>query len=279
MVAESFNATAHAFASLAVPLKLRWLVCVLFAAAAVAEEEAQAEGRSIFNDDVAKFKASYKTLVELMYQSSDGRSHQAKKNEIARLLKSLVAWQIESEKTICTVRVGGRKKGDAGDVYHDSQFDLSLLNVVASSLVRTSSPSKMRGVVTDEARRSYGLPPVDNQFGNGTPNAQKLQAQDGKAAVTKAVKAALAELDLPDGGDPFVHLGALYEEMKSRLAAEIERKESGPTSYPHEVKKRSSVENTQVDEGGGCHGSVTPPPHENRDSKIRRKQGATFDRS
>ncbi len=259
-IAENFNATAHAFASLGVPAPLRWLVCVLFAAAAVAEEEAEKDGHTIFDGEVVKFKASYKTLVELCYQANDGRSHGAKKSEIARQLKALVGWQIKSQKTLCTVRTGGRIKGEQGDEYHDSEFELSILNVIAKSLIREPSPSKMRGVVLDEARAMYKLPPADNRFRPGQSSPKQIQERDAKAAATKAVKAALAELDLPGGGDPFLHLDRQYEEMKRRLALELEKRGETPqTSYPRPVEKVPSVENTQVDEQGGVPDPAHPP--------------------
>jgi hypothetical protein len=283
-IAIVHQATAHGFAALGLPAKLRWIVCVIIGAAAAAESEAAQEGRTIFAENVAKFRASYATLAGLMYHNGDGRTFEAKKKEIARLLKTLIKWQVGKQKTLCTIRPGGKTTSTRGDVYHDTEFELSFLNAIARALLHDPNPERVRSVVCAEVSAMYKLPPFDSRWQVKKPTPEEMQERDHKAALHKALKAALAESDF--GGDPIAYLKALAkaaEDAATRaLVKEPEIRQRVPhytsaevrdhaireaisevlTSGQDNIQDEASVENTLVESIGGVTDASHPPAPE-----------------
>lgn len=251
-IAEVHNATAHGFACIGLPVKFRWLVCVIIAAAAVAEQEAAAEGRAVFDGDVTTFRASYKTLVELMYRHGDGRTFEAKKQEVARLLRAFKQWQERADGvTLCTVRPGGKTEGEKGVEYHETEFDVIFLDAVAKAMARDPRPDRMRAAVRVEVAAMMKLPPFDARWQKKKPDLKEMQKRDRNAAIFKATKAALAESTM--GGDPAAFVEDLARVMMeaARLVpeklAEIRRR--SPQLTPDEARDlaiRAAIEEAQA---------------------------------
>jgi hypothetical protein len=240
------SATCNGLAAIGLPLKFRPLVCAVLAA----------------SNGETHFKASYKVLVNLLFQQGDGRTFNARKCEVRKLLKALRAWQEETKITLCTIRPGGRTKDEQGkDEYHDTEFELVFLDAIAKAMVRNPEPDQMRAAVRVEIAAMMKLPPFDSRWQVKPPTLEQMQQRDKKAAVTKAVKAAAAELDVPAGGDPFAYLDQLHAEAKRQLEIELERRANGgPTSSRNEVEETPSVASEDFEEAGVCLIRHTPRP-------------------
>ena len=247
-ISEVQSATCNGLAAVGLPLKLRPLICAVLAA----------------SNGETHFKASYKVLVSLLFQQGDGRSFNARKCEVRKLLKALRAWQEETKRTLCTIRPGGRTKDQRGkNEYHDTEFELVFLDAVAKAMQRNPEPEKMRAAVRVEIAAMMRLPPFDSRWQIKPPTIEQMQERDKRAAVTKAVKAAAAELDLPAGGDPFVFLEQVHAEAKRQLEMELERRANGGlTSYQNDDEETSSVASEEFEEGGVCLIRHTPPQPE-----------------
>ncbi len=255
-ISEVQSATCNGLATIGLPLKLRPLVCAVLAA----------------SNGETHFKASYKVMVNLLFRQGDGRTFNARKCEVRKLLKALRAWQEATKITLCTITPGGRTKdGQGRDEYHDTEFELVFLNAIAKAMLRNPEPDRMRAAVRVEIAAMMKLPPFDSRWQVKPPTVEETQERNKKAAVTKAVKAAAAELDVPAGGDPFAYLEELHAEAKRRLEIELKQRArrleieserraiQGPTSYQNGVNESSTVASEEVDEGGVCLIRHTPP--------------------
>ena len=246
-ISDVHNATCNAFASLGLPLKLRALVPVILAAYCHDKEAAEAGSTT--------FKASYTTLVGLLFRQGDGRTFEAKKSEVRRLLDALEEWQ-EGNTTLCTIRRGGKTKDQAGrDEFHETEFDLVLLDGLAKAMMRNPEPERMRAAVRMEVAEMMKLPPFDGRWQVKPPPLDKLRDQDRKAALTKAAKAVEATEKL--NGDPLAYAEALAAEIVRQA-----REKYGETSYKDEAEESPSVENAEVEAQGGVSNPTHPdtPP-------------------
>ena len=263
------SATCNAYAVIGLPLKLRPLVDAILAAS---------EGRT-------HFQASQRMLIELLFQQGDGRTYNAKKCEVRDLLKSLTKWQEEKNRTLCTVRTGGRTCGEQGEdkyEYHDTEFELVFLDAIAKAMMRNPQPDRMRAAVLAEISEMMKLPPIDGRWRVKPPTPQQIQERDTKAAVTKSVKAALTELDLPSGGDPFAYLELVHARAIRQLEMELERRANTvPTSYQEGESEKLSAENTQVEWEGGVSDQTHPPAlsDEPKSASLGDDSGAEIARS
>jgi len=245
LISEVKSATCNGYAVIGLPLKLRPLVDAILAAS---------QGRT-------HFQASQKVLVELLFQKGDGRTYAAKKSDVRRMLNALTKWQEQTKRTLCTIRPGGRTRDEQGeDEYHDTEFDLVFLDAVAKAMMRNPQPDRMRAAVQVEISQMMKLPPFDGRWRVKPPTLQQVQERNAKAGVTKIVKAATAELDLPAGGDPFAYLDRMYAVARQQLEMELERRASTPsTSYQEGVSEKLSDEITQVEWEGGVSDPTHPP--------------------
>lgn len=234
------SATCNAYAVIGLPLKLRPLVDAILAAS---------EGQ-------AHFQASQKVLVELLFRQGDGLTINAKKCQVRKLLNALTTWQVHTKRTLCTIRPGGRtpdKQGEDEYEYHTTEFDLVFLDAIAKAMMRNPQPDRMREAVRVEISEMMKLPPFDGRWRVKPPTAKQLQERNAKAAVTKMVKAATAELDLPAGGDPIAYLDLIYAKARQQVEMELERRANRPvTSYQERISEKLSDENTQLEWEGGC---------------------------
>jgi len=239
------SATCNGLATIGLPPELYGMVCAILAA----------------SNGQTHFKASYKVLVNLLFRRGDGRTFNARKHKARGLLKALRAWQEKTKITLCTIRPGGRTKDQQGrNEYHDTEFELVFLDAVAKAMMRNPQPEKMRAAVRVEMAAMMKLPPFDSRWQVKPPTVEQMQERDKKAAVTKAVKAAAAELDLPAGGDPFAYLEQLHAEAKRQLEMELERRANEPpTSSQNGVGNNSSVASEEVEQEGVCVITHTPP--------------------
>ncbi len=234
-IADVHNATCNGFASLGLPLKLRPLVSTILAA----------------SNGEKTFRASYTTLVGLLFRQGDGRTFNAKKHEVRRLLGALRAWQETTKITLCTIRPGGRTTGEnGGEEYHDTEFELVFLDALAKALLRNPAPERMRAAVRVEVAEMMKLPPFDARWQVKPPPLDKLRDQDRKAALTKAAKAVEATEKL--NGDPLAYAEALAAEIVRQA-----REKYGETPYKDEVEESPSVENAEVEAQEG----VSNPTH------------------
>ncbi len=245
-IADVHNATCNGFASLGLPLKLRPLVSTILAA----------------SNGEKTFRASYTTLVGLLFRQGDGRTFNAKKHEVRRLLGALRAWQETTKITLCTIRPGGRTTGEnGGEEYHDTEFELVFLDALAKALLRNPEPERMRAAVRMEVAEMMKLPPFDGRWQVKPPPLDKLRDQDRKAALTKAAKAVEATEKL--NGDPLAYAEALAAEIVRQA-----REKYGETSYKDEVEESPSVENAEVEAQGGVpHPAHPGTPQEEPESE------------
>jgi hypothetical protein len=250
-ISEIHSATSHAFAVLGLPLKLRALVAAIIAA----------------SNGETKFCASYKTLVTLLFREGDGRTFEAKKCEVRRLLKGLRGWQEGESVTLCTITPGGITEDDKGvEEYHDTEFELVLLDAVAKALLREPSPEKMRGAIRIEIGAMMKLPAYDNRFASSAPTPEELQRRDRKAAITKALKAAEKELEKAEElrGDPI-----RYAEMLAQEIIKQARERFTQTPPSQEVSSSLNLEKAVVAHGGGVSDTTHPPtPDSNEETEI-----------
>ncbi len=167
-----------------------------------------------------------------------------------RLLDALEEWQ-EGNTTLCTIRRGGKTKDQNGrDEFHETEFDLVLLDGLAKAMSRNPEPERMRAAVRMEVAEMMKLPPFDGRWQVKPPPLDKLRDQDRKAALTKAAKAVEATEKL--NGDPLAYAEALAAEIVRQA-----REKYGETSYKDEAEESPSVENAEVEAQGG----VSNPTH------------------
>lgn len=269
-IAKVQRATCEAYATMGLPVRLRPLVDIIIAAS---------NGKTVFT-------ASYKRLVELLHRKGDGRTFNAKKCEVRNALRALRKWQEDKNNPkLCTIKPGGKTADAEGnDEYHDTEFELVLLDALAKALARNSDPEKMRAVVRQEIfDRMRKVAPFDARWQVKTPSLDEVRERDRKAAIYKAVKAALiTAVDLH--GDPEEYLEAMVEVMReaARRAPEKQAElqalrkytpeevrelavrraiDEVQTSGRDEVEAAASVENTELDDEGVCHFRHTPPTH------------------
>jgi hypothetical protein len=236
-VSEVQSATCNGLAAIGLPLKLRPLVCAVLAA----------------SNGETHFKASYKALVDLLFRQGDGRTFNAKKCEVRKLLRSLRAWQEQTKITLCTITPGGKTKDEKGrDEYHDTEFDLVFLDAVAKAMMRNPEPEKMRAAVRVEIAAMMKLPPFDNRWQVKSPTLEQMKERDEKSSVTMALKACEAEEKL--NGDPVAYAEQLAAKI---VAAAREKFEQTPPQSGADVS--SIVDNAEVAKGGVCLIRHTPP--------------------
>jgi hypothetical protein len=234
-ISEVHNATCNGFVSIGLPLKLRPLVSTIIAAA----------------DGEKSFRASYATLVGLLFREGDGRTFEAKKSEVRRLLKALVSWQEKTKISLCTVRPGGRTISEKGvEEYHDTEFELVFLDALAKALLRNPAPERMRAAVRMEVAAMMKLPPFDSRWQARRPTLDELRDQARKAALTKAAKAVEATEKLH--GDTLAYAEALAAEIVRQA-----REKYGETSCKDEAEEPPSIESAEVEAQGG----VSDPTH------------------
>jgi hypothetical protein len=234
-ISEVHNATCNGFVSIGLPLKLRPLVSAIIAAA----------------DGEKSFRASYATLVALLFRQGDGRTFGAKKSEVRRLLKALVSWQEKTKISLCTVRPGGRTNNEkGGKEYHDTEFELILLDALAKALRRNPAPERMRAAVHVEVAAMMKLPPFDSRWQVRPPTLDELRGRNRQAALTKAAKAIEATEKLH--GDPLAYAKALADEIVRQASEKY-----GETSGRDNAEEPPSVENVEDEARRG----VSDPTH------------------
>ncbi len=245
-IADVHNATCNGFATIGLPLKLRPLISTIIAA----------------SNGEKSFRASYATLVGLLFRQGDGRTFEAKKSEVRRLLKALVSWQEKTKISLCTIRPGGRTTGEnGGEEYHDTEFELVFLDALAKALMRNPEPERMRAAVRMEVAEMMKLPPFDGRWQVKPPPLDKLRDQDRKAALTKAAKAVEATEKL--NGDPLAYAEALAAEIVRQA-----REKYGETSYKDDAGESPSVENAEVEAQEGVSNPTHPDtPQEEPESE------------
>ncbi len=237
-ISEVQSALSNGFACLGLPLRLRALVAAILAA----------------SWGETRFKASYKTLVELLFREGDGRPYQAKKSEVRRLVKGLLSWQEEKDITLCTIQGGGQTKGDDGELeYHDTEFELIFLDVVAKALAGNPPPERMRAAVRLEIASMMKLPPFDGRYTPKQPTAEETQRRNEKASITMALKACEAEADA--GRDP----EARAEAIARKIVEAARDRFSGIPPHQEGVSKELNCEIAEVEWGGGVSDSTHPP--------------------
>lgn len=231
-IAKVHRTTCEAYATMSLPAKLRPLVSVIIAAS---------NGR-------ASFKASYKTLVELLYRNGGGRRFDTKKSEVRRSLISLRKWQEDkSNPTLCTIRPGGKTKAEGGDEYHDTEFDLVLLEPLAKAMARNLDPEKMRGVVRQEIYdHMRKVAAFDGRWKPRGPSPKQQQENNRRAAISLAMKAAEAD------GDPVAFIEKLADEMKEKARERFGDPPQTPSPKP--------VNDEKTKDGKGVGVSVPTHP-------------------
>jgi hypothetical protein len=214
------HVTSSGFAQVGLPLKLRALVCAVFAA----------------SGGETRFKASYATLVYLLFRRGDGRTFNAKKSEVRRLLKSLIAWQ-EAHITFCTVLPGGRSKGAEGYEYEDTEFEIACLDGLAAAYEQTKNhPNSERvgNAVNAALSEMMKLPPFNNRFDVKEPSLNDLQKRDEKTAITKALLA--AEKAETMHSDPMAYV----RQLTAKIIEQAEAKFGAPKPTPPDTEGRIS---------------------------------------
>ncbi len=244
VVSDVHNATCNAFAQIGLPLKLRAVACAIIAAA----------------NGEKSFAASYTTLVDLLFRHGDGRTFEAKKSEVRRLLAKLHEWQEKTDINLCTIRPGGITKDERGEKeYHDTEFDLVLLDAIAKALLSLPNPTpdKMRAAVHSQVCAMMKVPAFDARWTSRAPTPEELQRRERKAAVTMACKAAGREETLH--GDPYRFAVGVALEILEEARAKW-----GGDPLSAELSKLLTVAGDGVSLGGGCVGFDTPPPVRSR---------------
>jgi hypothetical protein len=237
-ISEVQSATSNGFACLGLPLKLRALVAAILAASC----------------GETRFKASYKTLVELLFREGDGRTYQAKKSEVRRLVKGLLSWQEQTSITLCTIQGGGQTKDDEGELeYHDTEFELVFLDAIAKALAGNPLPERMRAAVRLEIASMMKLPPFDGRYTPKQPTAEETQRRNEKASITMALKACEPEADA--GRDPI----ARAEAIARKIVEAARDKFSGTPPHQEGVSDELSCEMAEVEWGGGVSNPTHPP--------------------
>ncbi len=246
-LSEVHSATSHGFAVLGLPLRLRPFVAAIIAA----------------SNGETKFKARYKILVSLLFREGDGRTYEAKKSEVRRLVKGLRSWQEQNKITLCSITGGGKKDGENGEEYHDTEFELVFLDAIAKTLVNSPQPEKMRAAVRTQIASMMKLPSFDGRWTPKTPTPEQLQQRNQKAAITMVIKSCKTEEEI--GGDPL----AYFEETVRKMRAEIE-KEFDETPYQEGVSPSLNSEIKELEADGVCRIRHTPPPSESSapDAKV-----------
>lgn len=256
-ISDVHNATCNGFATLGLPLKLRVLVALIIGAS---------RGET-------KFKASYKTLVGLLFRQGDGRTFEAKKSEVRRLLEALRKWQEETKITLCTITQGGRTKDENGKKeYHDTEFDLIFLDAIAKAMQRNTDPDKMRAAVRMEIAAMMKIPPFDARWRVKAPTPDELQRREHKAAVSMALKAARRELERSEElrGDPLRYA----EQLAREIVAAARREFGGDTPYQEGIDESPSVEIEEFEIDPPVSDSTHPPTPVSRpvDQEIAPKE-------
>jgi hypothetical protein len=207
-----------------------------------------------------RFKASYKTLVGLLFRHGDGRAFMAKKSEVRRMMGALRRWQESTGITLCRIVQGGKSRNEKGnDEYHETEFELIILEAIAKALERNPTQDKMRAAVRIEIAEMMKLPPFDARWRAADPSVEQTQKRDRKAAITKAIRACEAEGQLH--GDPVAYA--------EKLAAEIiaaARQKFAAESSSDEAAEQSNVANQELERTEGVS-DPTHPSNERR-SKI-----------
>lgn len=242
-ISKIHSATCHSLASLNVPIKLRYMVCVILAAA----------------NGKPQFSASQRTLVGLLFKESDSRSYEAKRAEVKRMLDKLDDWQGDKNNpTIFTVRGGGKTKNTDGTwEFHDTHFSGGLLDALAEALLSPRSEIRMREAVNIALASLIKRPSKDSRYQPKAPTPDELQQRERKAAITMALKAAEKELEKAEElrGDPIRYVEALAREMveaASRKFTETPPQESLTASVSGEITELEA-------EGGGTFSTLPPP--------------------
>ena len=236
-ISKVHNATCNGYATLGLPLKLRVLVSTIIAA----------------SNGETTFKASYSTLVGLLFQQGDGRTFQAKKSEVRRLIVALHQWQERTKITLCTIRQGGKTWDEKGkEDFHDTEFDLVFLDAIAQALIRNPEPEKMRAAVRMEIGAMMKLPAFDGRWKPKSPDPEKQQQGHEKAMVALLTKA--CEIELQKGGDEDAYLDAALAKIKAAVKAKLAK--IGPISASPESV---SEENAEDSIEGGVSDSTHPP--------------------
>jgi hypothetical protein len=237
LYARVHHVTSSGFAQLGLPLKLRALLCAIIAA---------------YNGET-QFKASYGTLVYILFRRGDGRTFEAKRSEVRRLLKKLIEWQREHV-TLCTVLPGGRVKGAEGYEYEDTKFDLVFLDALARAHEQTKehpNAERVPGAVQAALCDLMKLPAFDNRFDVKEPSLNELQKRDMRTAITKALKAAEKEETMHR--DPVAYVERLAAEMIEKAR---QRFNAPKPPAPDADGRISPAEARRL----GCVVFDTPPP-------------------
>lgn len=236
-ISDVHNATCNGYATLGLPLKLRVLVSTILAA----------------SNGETTFKASYRTLVGLLFQQGDGRTLEAKKSEVRRLIVALHKWQEKTKITLCTIRQGGRTKRKNGeDEYHDTEFDLVFLDAIAKALIRNPEPEKMRAAVRLEIGEMMKLPAFDGRWRAKEPTPEELRDRHEKAAKKLLMKACHAEAAA--GRNPKSYFDEQMAELKRLFEAEFS--EIPP---PEGNDEKLSEEKAEDNSRGGVSDPTHPP--------------------
>jgi hypothetical protein len=246
-VAKTHSSTSHGFALLGLPLKLRPLLSAIIAAAYDEKMTTTAP------DGATVVTASYAALVELLFRSGDGRTFEAKKSEVRRLIKALRTWQEDKKITLCVISGGGREETEKGEtIYHDTEFKLVFLDAIVRALYNNPTPEKMRAAVRLEIATMMKLPPFDARWQPRGPTPEEMQKRERKAALTMALKAAEKEQDFH--GDPVSFAERLAQEI-----VDAAREKWGETPYQKGESDVQAIDNNELESGGVCRIRHTPP--------------------
>jgi hypothetical protein len=234
------HVTSSGFAQVGLPLKLRALVCAIFAA----------------SNGETRFKASLATLVYLLFRRGDGRTFDAKKSEVRRALRKLVEWQ-EAHVTFCTVLPGGRVKGAEGYEYEDTQFELACLDGLAAAYEQTKdhpNSERVGNAVNAALSEMMKLPPFNNRFDVKEPTLNDLQKRDEKTAITKALLAADKAETMH--ADPMAYV----RQLTAKIIKEAEARFNAPKSpAPDTGGRLSPAEARRQKDVQRCVENDTPP--------------------
>ncbi len=248
-ISEVHNATSSGFAQIGLPLRLRTLVSAIIAAA----------------NGEKQFQASYTTLVRLLFRDGDGRTFEAKKSEVRRLVKALVVWQEKTKISLCTIRPGGRTIEKGVEEYHDTEFELVFLDALAKALLRNPAPERMRATVRMEMAAMMKLPPFDSRWQVQPPPLDKMRERNRKAALTKAAKAIEATEKLH--GNPLAYAKALADEIVRQASEKY-----GETSGRDNAEEPPSIESAEVEAQGGVSDPTHPPTPQEKPEPERAVQ-------
>jgi hypothetical protein len=233
-ISQIESLVCNAMAYFGLPLNLRAYIPVLLAASGGETE----------------FDCSYAEQVPLLFKENDPRSTEAKKAEVARLVKALEKWQEKSHVRLVHITTGRIEYDKNGkEINCPTRFELVLLDGLAQAIYDgTPRPDQMRARVRSTLNQMFKR--VEPKTAKKPVQPDVMQERNRNLILTKVQRVIKAEIEA--GGDPEAYFAALVADMRAKFEATV-RPDSLSAGDP---------ENVNVDDEGDYQGGgVTDSSH------------------